>query len=410
MRLLLVALGVFTSTLAPCATFALSHSDYVFTEIISCGDDLGDGELARVRQPAINNRGDVVFFAKTTSGIESIYTWRGGQFRRIVHNSSGSDFSGFGWAASINESGLVAFTAETTSGDTGIFTTTDGSSITTIADTAGSIERLRLHYASNLAVGVAPSLNNSGQVAFWAKASGEEKIFIGDGSTTREVESVSSSYSLYSRPAINDAGHVVYIQKQRYGGYGDIRYWDGTASETIVRSHPGADMTPYFSFNSGRSNGDLPALDNSVRVGFMATASDRNSESVYLFEDNVVTQVATNAGTAFDTFERPFLNDAGGIIFNAYLGSSSSGIFTGPDPVLNCLAKTGDTILGSVVYRPTIFRGGFNDSGHVAFDVFFNDGTPNGLFLAVPEPSAFALLTTAVLGLLALAYRRRKRT
>ena len=128
-----------------------------------------------------------------------------------------------------------------------------------------------------------------------------------------------------------------------------------------------------------------------------------------MFENDVVTQVATNAGTAFDTFERPFLNDAGGIIFNSDLSSRSSGIFTGPDPVLNCVAKTGDTILGSVVYSPTIFRGGFNDSGHVVFDVFFNDGTPSGLFLAVPEPSTVILLATGALGLLAYAWRKRRR-
>lgn len=154
----------------------LTASDYVFSNIVSYGDDLGYGDLTFVRQPAINNHGDVVFFAKTSSGNESIYTWRGGQLRRIVHNSPGSDFSSLGWAASINDSGLVAFTAETNSGDTGIFTTTDGSSVTTIADTSGSIDQLRLHYDSNLSNGVGPSLNNSGQVAFWAKSvrSGED--------------------------------------------------------------------------------------------------------------------------------------------------------------------------------------------------------------------------------------------
>lgn len=402
-----LALGVFTSTLAPCATFALSHSDYVFTEIIRYGDDLGDGALIYIRQPAINNRGDVVFFAKTDSGIESIYTWRSGQFRRIVHNSS-SNFSAFGWAASINDSGLVAFTAETNAGDIGIFTTTDGSSVTTIADTSGSIDQLRLHYACNLSNGVGPSLNNSGQVAFWAKASGQEKIFLGDGSTTQEVESVSASdYDLCVRPAINDAGHVVYIRAQ-YMGYADLRYWDGTVGETIVQSHIAEDKTPYFSFKGGRGNGHLPALDDSDRVGFMATASDRNSESVYVFENDVVTQVATNAGTAFDTFERPFLNDAGGIIFNSDLNSSSSGIFTGPDPVLDCVAKTGDTILGSVVNRPRIFRGGFNDHGHVVFESSFSDGRPCGLFLAVPEPSTLALAALALLSLAFYSYRRRR--
>lgn len=128
--------------------------------------------------PVINNNGEVVFLAGTT-GISGagIFTLTGGLLVRtgdIAPGTGGKHFSAFGLPA-LNDRGEIAFWARLAEGGQGIFTLTDGTTVLT-GDPAPS-----LGGAAFEGLGF-PSLNDSGNIAFAASLSdGRQGVFTTGG-------------------------------------------------------------------------------------------------------------------------------------------------------------------------------------------------------------------------------------
>ncbi len=67
--------------------------------------------------------------------------------------------------------------------------------------------------------------------------------------------------------------------------------------------------------------------------------------------------------------------------FRADLTVSGKGIFVGPDPVVNKVILTGDSLNGSTVTNLSFSKKGLNNLGQIAFYAELADGT-RGIFQA----------------------------
>jgi len=138
-----------------------------------------DADYQNGKGLAINNNGQVVFFAELTSGDQGIYIGTGvGGAKIIVDNKSYSIFSNFGQGLALNNDGTVAFFADVDAGGQGIFTSNGVSPTQQIAHTSGTY--------SSFAPGLA--INDNGTVAFLGNLdSGAQEIFTSDGNKTIQI-------------------------------------------------------------------------------------------------------------------------------------------------------------------------------------------------------------------------------
>ncbi|ODS30298.1 MAG: PEP-CTERM motif protein [Candidatus Scalindua rubra] len=305
-------------------------------------------------------------------------------------------FSGFG-SPSINDSGTVAFWADLDAGGSGIFTG-NGGSLTTIADTSGSLSGFN----------GTPSINDSGTVAFWAALdAGGEGIVTGDGGSTTVLYDTSGSINGFDQvdPSINDSGLVAFQVDISGGDEGIYRGNGGPITVIAVRS--------------STVEGISPSINNFGTVSFKGLGGFSPgwpSDGIFTSSGGPLTTIADANGPFFfsgSSSNNTSINDSGMVAFWAWLDTGGHGIFTGPDDVVDKVIRTGDTLFGSTVTSLLFSRRGLNDFGQLAFYAELADGT-SGIFRAdpqterIPEPATIALLG---IGLASLAggYVRRRR-
>lgn len=99
--------------------------------------------------------------------------------------------------------------------------------------------------------------------------------------------------------------------------------------------------------------------------------------------------------------------DGNNVAFNAGEDNGDSGIYSYFDGVLDEVITTSDTLDGKSPFSLSIQSMGLDDSA-IAFLVRFNDGS-SGIYLAevVPVPPAVWLFSSGILGLIAIARRRK---
>ena len=164
----LLAVFVFTGS-------AHAGNGYVFTRLVDHADD--DFNARSLTCASINGSGDVAFKG-TRSSPDGLSSWdviarvdRAGEITTIAEDPDRAQFQFFSNFVSINESGEVSFTAFLTNDDIAIFRA-DGTSLTTIASTAGQFRSF----------GFDTSLNDAGEVAFTAQLDDDEQgLFSGTG-------------------------------------------------------------------------------------------------------------------------------------------------------------------------------------------------------------------------------------
>ena len=192
-----------------------------------------------------------------------------------------------------------------------------------------------------------------------------------------------------------------------------------------------------------------PSLNDQGEIAFFATFDGvgvdfTNNSALFRESDGVLSLVAragdsapsVGSGVSFDFFGLPSLNDQGDVAFQSSFegagvtDANDSGIFLESDGMLSLLVREGDIIdlgggdlatilaltFGGIGFDDLREGGnGFNDLGQIAFFADLTDGR-SGIFLAspdgivvspVPLPAALPLMASGLLGLVAIARRRR---
>jgi hypothetical protein len=253
-------------------------------------------------------------------------------------------------------------------------------------------------------------------------------------------------------PQINDAGQVA--QVEYVGGVGSVLFVQNAHDNDVIPVIGAGDAAPGFPSGVHFSGFGRPALNGVGRVAFDGELQgpDINSNNfvgVWKQEaDGSVRLVAregdhapgTPPNVRFDVgsgnnggFNWIVLNGRGQVAFQAFLagpgiGNPHSGIWA-EDVLgeLHLIARMGDllevapndfrTIVAMDLFgtftggfgNESGYSSGFNERGQVAFSASFTDGT-SGIFVsdlvAVPEPSAFFLLSIGSASLLRRLHQR----
>ncbi|WP_375514989.1 choice-of-anchor tandem repeat NxxGxxAF-containing protein [uncultured Nostoc sp.] len=228
---------------------------------------------------AFNNNNTLVFSLIRGINRYEIVTTSGGSLTTVVDTSG--QFRFFNQPPAINDNNVVAFTASLNDGRVGVFTIQNGL-ITTIADN------------TNLFDGgfSETSINNINNVIFEARLdSGEGGIFIGNGETITTVANTSSSFSSFSRPAINDKNQVAFNATLRNGAE------NVSVDGIFTGSDPIGDKV--IGIGDSLLNGTVTnlffdgGLNNFGQISFFATIRDsnNNTRNVVFRADPVSTSV-----------------------------------------------------------------------------------------------------------------------
>ncbi|AKS41510.1 DUF7453 family protein [Wenzhouxiangella marina] len=304
---------------------------------------------------------------------------------------------------SLNDMGSVAFTTQR--GTDRAVVISDGSTLTTIADTAGpftafaqpalnessqvsfrlildagpdavafgsagSISTIAAANSPYDAFGNVTSINNQGTVAFFADIGPNgSTIMTYDGSAFSAIEDETGPFGFFGAADINSGGQVAYlaVADEIVDGVRlrALRFFDGSSASTI------ADNSGVFSSIGGIS------LNDSGEIAYVGNRGLEGNE-LYLFDGLSSQLIATGAGPIAQ-FGTPALNDAGLIAFSAALDDGRSTINVWQEGTIREIVGTGDTLEGKTIISPSsglgFVRGGLNDKGAIAFLAVFTDET-----------------------------------
>lgn len=154
---------------------------------------------------------------------------------------------------------------------------------------------------------------------------------------------------------------------------------------------------------------------NDAGQGLFIGFPDVGGQAIYRFVGtNVVPIVVAGTGQQFSGFGTyAVLNNSGAYIFQGFLPNGSRGLFSGPNPILDNVIRSGDILDGSTVL--TFDSIGINDQGQIAFQVFLTGG-PQGNRSAIfsrrvhHDPRTRFIALWSLMSVAGLpAWRRRKR-
>ena len=373
---------------------AHAGAGYDFTKLVDhADDDFGPRTLTCA---SINESGDVAFKG-TRSAPDGLSSWdviarvnRAGVITTIAEDPTRAQFQFFSNFVSINDSGATSFTAFLSNDDIAIFRA-DGTSLTTIASTAGQFRSF----------GFDTSLNNAGEVAFTAQLDDDQQgLFSGSGgpvtthytnATPVSVDGVTTSLAggNFGRPSINNTD-------------GEIAFWDRvespTTGEGIFAGRSGVFRTlgPTDRFYNGAGDrGD--ANNNDLGIGAFETSFfDETGEFVTAIatsDAGVLSIVADTGHYGTFGFYAPAINDRGQVAFRGFLPDfTTDGIFTGPNPKKNAIITSKQKLDGARIVSGSfsVCSEALNDSGEVAFIVDLVDpsrieGFRSAIYLASPR-------------------------
>ncbi len=315
-----------------------------------------------------NNAGTAVFGVQLPSGQTRIYTGDGGPLNLVASDTNvGTNpiapytiLSSFG--NSINDAGVVAYWEEAVppSGPVteGIYTS---GGITIVAtNNEGS-------YPDEFT-----SINDSGVVAFVATGS---KIVTGSGGATTTIFTGPET----NLTSINNAGTVAF----RPQGAPDTIYTGNGGTPTAIYSG--------FPIDFRMNNAGTVAFD--ISGGGVLTGNGASPATLYV------------AGAFY-----PSINDLGQVAYYYQAGAADLGsISIGLNPIAGKVIEIGDPLDGSTVTSLSFSK--INNLGQVAFGAGLANGE-TGLFIAtpVPEPTTAALAGAALISLLLVTGRHRRRS
>lgn len=352
---------------------------YTYTKIIDSGGGFGD--FTSFGAPSINKDGTVAFFGAKNDGSRGIF--KGDEHGiTTIASTTGGVFSGFGTFTAIDDAGTVVFNAQlSTAGPTaitGIFTGNGGAAVT-LADTSGAFSAFSPASISPSGTVVAYAdldAGDGGRVVTWTGGSPTTVYF-------------SPTYGFSAVPAINAAGTVAF--RSTGGTFGPGVFRGNSETPTLITT---------------LSSAGEPAINAAGVVAFTTLGP---GGGVFTGDGSPTLTTIADASDGFSSFGvGPAINTGGEVAFFAYYSATESGIFTGPDSVLDRVVSTGDILDGHAITGLQFFRG-LNDDGQVAFLAFGSQAIyrADPLSSGVPEPGTLVLVC---FGLIPLAFATRRRT
>ncbi|MBN1853265.1 MAG: hypothetical protein JW829_11095 [Pirellulales bacterium] len=397
----------------------------VLTQIARKGQTApdGNGQYCGFDSPALNDAGQVAFFAPLINTIrgsddnEGIFREPGGTVI-VRRGQSVPDGNGFFYEVgeigyvnySFNDVGHVAFNPGLTGttgpyGNRGVFLST-GSDTLQIArggDTAPDGNGTYRQFSD-------PSLNDHGQVAFQAVIQDTNNQGVFRGQQVGAVSQITQiarcgdpapdgngNLRFFTEPALNNLGQAAFQAElaNTSGGGADnegIYRGDGTNLIQIVREgQPAPDYNGHFGYIGPNIFSD-PALNDRGEVAFIGTLVETNGggaddRGIFRGEGGPLTQIARAGQTVpdgngqFDSFVDLAINNIGNIAFTAFLtgvpSRESEVLYYFSDQVgLVEVLREGDALLGSTISGVYLAsstaslgsnRSGLNDLGQVAF-------------------------------------------
>jgi hypothetical protein len=187
--------------------------------------------------------------------------------------------------------------------------------------------------------------------------------------------------SFIGTPSINEDGVVAFWADHDNPGEG-IYAGDGGELVTIAKTSMNDlhDIDRHASINASGAVAFRAGFDNAypADVGILVGNGDR------------LTTIVDDERSWVFFGEAPRINDMGTVVFlGAYIGpdASGSGIYTGPDPVLDKVVEVGDPLFGSTAVRVNL--GDINELGDIAFSYELESGV-KGVAIAVYPDAACA--------------------
>jgi hypothetical protein len=289
---------------------------------------------------SVNNYGVVAFQAIVAGGGSGVYTGSGTLISTVVDSATGP-LSNVSSHPAINQSESVCFYASFKSGGRGVVQVRDGR-IITVAEKAGPL---------------GPTMNDDGTVAFRAESrSGQSGVFSGNGGRVTTIAETGDFLSgFHGLPVINRSGAVAFRADLKAGVQG-IHVGDGGPITTV------AETGDFFG-----DLGHFPMIDDAGTVVFCATLHGGGS-GVFTVSNGEITTVIDTSGP-FESFRGVLLNNSGRIIFYATPRDGELGVFTGPDPLSDCLLHLGASLFGSTIVDFALNPVSINDVGQVAIRV-----------------------------------------
>ena len=311
-------------------------------------------------------------------------SFRTGSRSLVVVAETGERFSDFGhYVGSIDEDGSVAFQASLRGGGSGVYVG-DGGEPTALAESfAGSFTEVCSHpdrgggdssfYAvtergerevfragggeivavAERAGPLGPTMNEAGAFAFRAECGAGRSGISTEraGHVTTIAETGDRFTCFHGLPVVDAAGGVTFRADLARGE--GIYVGDGERLEVVVETGDVFASLGHFPFRNGRG-----------AVGFCATLRTE-AAGVYVVSAGEVSTII-ESDDAFDSFRGVLLDDAGTAVFYATPHGGSLGIFTGPDPVADCLLAVGTPLFGSTVVNFALNPVSINGSGQLA--------------------------------------------
>ena len=363
---------------------------------------------------------------------------------------------------SLNDQGEIAFRAGLTG--TGV----DGTNNTAIfSDVGGTLSLVAREGDAapgagagvSLSVNGFPSLNNQGGLAFQSSLRGEGvtldnsvAIFRESGGNlslvAREGDAAPGAgagevFSLFlGSPVLNDQGETAFLSFIRgsvLNSNNDTALFSDVGGTLSLVAREGDAAPGARGARFGDFNGLAFDLNDQGEIAFVTRLTGTNDDAIFSDVGGTLSLVAREGDAAPGAGDGVFFRDFGGNTGSVRLNNQSeiafvsilqgtgvtfandTAIFSGSNGMLSLLVREGDIIdlgngdLANIIALSIGAPVVLNDLGEVAFFADLSDGR-SGLFLAspdgvvvspVPIPAALPLMASGLLGLVAIARRRK---
>jgi hypothetical protein len=328
-----------------------SADDYVFVKILESST-----RFVAFEAPSLNRCGVLACRATTRVGQALVVASEGETW---VLAETNSEVPAFNQRCALSDTGEVAYWAQLEQGEAiyRAHVLTPGASELLI-DTTGPFAAFG-QYGN-------PTLNNRGQVAFaaWRDDDGRG-VFRTDGRELVEIHTTRRGPTYYRDAAINEAGEVAFRVAFPESGIIAILRSPGGRFKTICYNY-----APFLDLYR-------PSVNSHGMVAFSATLEGYDGEqtAVYIGDGGPPWLVADSTYDYARVGPAVGINDLEQVVFEAVLRSGEHGIFTGDDPRLDTVIRTGDVLEGSRV-NSLRFAGNraVNDAGQIAFAAVLSNG------------------------------------
>jgi hypothetical protein len=336
-------------------------SDFAFTRIAHFNANEIDTFPGNA---GINNNGEVIFGVHLPSGEEVIYVGDGSSLTPLIDTSGSID--SFFYHSRLNDSGQFAYRAIMDDGSQSLF-----------RHSSSGEELIRI--TTNGIISFLPSINNNGKVSYtFREDSGlENKVYRWNGSNELLFEATGEYSYFNSITSIDDNGKVA-VNAILSGGGDNLLLVDSGTKEVIL------DGTDIFASSA------TPALSYNGNIVFLASLTSGNGYAIGRYLENQEELIFGDDPTHLHVSNFPGINDSGDVAFMGAIDNVTQAFVY--DETLNTVLSVGDELDGRIVAGLGLQGDGcINNYGHLALTIKFDDGSW-GVYRVIPEPCSVLLL------------------